>query len=577
MRRTNRLARFHMVSPDRVNWVNAETLTDVFHPAPSPLAGVAGASDTVLAPATWYYLIGQHIHGPVEAQALQELIDRGEVGPDVLVRPDQRAQWSRFDQVDGLRRASPALAPPSPSPAGASKAGLLGLVTAAATAVLLVCGLIAWYASARRTGLKGPGSSGKTAAAAPAPGERSAPKKPERAKEAAAPVAKVEPAAAPAREIMSANVNLPAVSDIPARHDSTDHVLDLLLPGAPSFALRLRGLDDPETKQHNLVAQPAEPGRADSLTIARDPAKGSGTAESRSETSPLARFWIEGSRLHFRWEPNLRRTLIEPAQALRDCILEINGGVIRLDVALRGLWKDPSVMTVQQGSKVIHWERYGRPSRKLAIGACEVKTAAGWEEIPPAGGDPNHRQRFLLGKAGDPPAAILTLSVRLGDDAQTLSPELSPPLGEMKERVLALEKEDKTLAADIDAHNNKINKLNKNLEKLTKARDQGLEMLERAEAGAPASGPAGRMTPEYIRDRIETFYEPEIKKSETELAGLYDRLRTAQRRLGEVKTEIEQQGRRLAQAEAFQKVPIRARLGIVVEGEAIDVAWFGPW
>jgi hypothetical protein len=367
-------------------------------------------------------------------------------------------------------------------------------------------------------------------------------------------------------------------SDIPARHDSADHVLDVPLPTARRFALRLRGLHDAETREHDLVALPVEPGRSDTLIIVRDPTRGGGTAEVRMVKSTLARFWIEGNRLHFRWEPSLRRTLIEPALALRDCILEVRGGGVRLNVALRGLWKDPSAMMVRQGPRVIPWERYGRPSRRLAIRSCEVNTAAGWEEVPPAGGDPNHRQWLVTGKTGDPAAGILTLGVRLGDDAQTLSPELTPPVARAKAEIASLEREHQALTSDIAAKTKSINGMSKQLEKLRTERDKGFAMLNQiAAARSKNLRISVPFSQEYIQNRISVYYSPEISKIQDALQTTRNYLSKAQRQLMQVEAEIGRQGQWLQTAEALQTVPIRMRLGVLIEGEAVDVAWIGPW
>jgi hypothetical protein len=486
----------------------------------------------------------------------------------------------------------------SQGPTTQRRGPLLAAVGAGTALVVLLIGLLAWFAlrpdpmlevaeqSAKKLEPDVIRDSPRAAPPSPAPSEP-APKtsdpKPEADKKAPEPVAKVEPkpepdpATAPAKDLRSANVNLPLASEIPARHDSADHVLDVPLPAARRFALRLRGLDDTETRKYDLVAQPAEPGRSDTLIIVRDPTRGGGTAETRVAKLPLARFSIEGDRLHFRWEPKLGRTLIEPALALRDCILEVRGGGVRLNVALRGLWKDPSAMTVQQGSRVIPWEKYGRPSRKLVIRSCEVKTEEGWEEIPPAAGDPNHRQRLVAGKKADPADDKLTLGVRLGDDAQTLSPELTPPVAKVKEKIASLEKEDKTLTGGIDADNRMINQSNYTLQKLEKQRGLQTAMLAQAEADrANDAPPSLPYPPEYFQNSIHMINTQRKNVIDT-IANLNERVRITQIQLKKVETEIERQSERLKKAEAIQKLQIRLRLGITIEGEEVDVASIGPW
>src|SRR4051812_37217479 len=96
MRRANRLARFHMVSTDGRKWVNAETLASVFgSDASDGTAGYPGAS--------WFYAVGRRAVGPVTAEDLQALIDRGDLRSDSLVRRDNEAQWSVCHQVGEFR------------------------------------------------------------------------------------------------------------------------------------------------------------------------------------------------------------------------------------------------------------------------------------------------------------------------------------------------------------------------------------------------------------------------------------------------------------------------------------------
>jgi hypothetical protein len=488
----------------------------------------------------------------------------------------------------------------TPDPATGRRGPLIAAVGAGAALVVLLVGLLAWYAlrpdpslamaeqSARKLESELVQESPPVAPASketsePAP-EDSAPR-PETEKKAPEPVAKAEPepepepdpATAPVKEARSANADLPVMSDIPARHDSADHVLDVPLPTARRFALGLRGLDDPETRNHELVAQPAEDGRTDTLTIAKDPTKGGGKMETRVKKMTLARFWIEGNRLHFRWEPNLGRTLVEPAQSLRDCVLEVRGGGAQLNVGLRGLWKDPAALTVQQGPKHIPWEKYGRPSRKLAIRSCEVKTDKGWEEIPSAGGDPNHRLRLLAGEKDDPPLHLLTLTVRLGDDVKTLAPELTPPAAKVKDLITALEREDNALTDGINRKIENIKNTNKRLRYLGNQKSQQTTLLAQTRIDISNNIPPNPLaTPEIILTNINTL-DIQIKNTDIILVGLNDRLVQDRRQHGEVKSELERQTERLKQAEAFQKAPIRVRLGITIEGEEVDLAQIGPW
>src|SRR5262249_40660315 len=146
--------------------------------------------------------------------------------------------------------------------------------------------------------------------------------RPEPPKESPKPIARAEPEAdqdparAPVRESRAASVELPAASSNLARHDSADHLLAIPLPASRGYALRLRGQDDDEMHDYFLMARPSDPGRADTLTVVRDPFKGAGRAGKASGQEEVARFWVEGDQIHFRWARQLSPALIKTAGAL---------------------------------------------------------------------------------------------------------------------------------------------------------------------------------------------------------------------------------------------------------------------
>ncbi len=229
---------------------------------------------------------------------------------------------------------------------------------------------------------------------------------------------------APVKEVKLAAADLPRASTSVVRHDSTQRNLSVALPPARRFALRLRGLDDAETQQYHLVALPTEPGRADTLTIMYRSAK-LGEQE-------LARFWLEGARLEFRWVAQLTRPLAEPAKALRDCVLEVRGGGILLNVLLRTPLVDPRGLTVKDGVQAIpasgDWEP---PVRKLVIRSSEVKIGGVWRDLPDQI-SPACRQLTTSPpgvRAADaplPPLDPLIFSVTLIEQGTKLHPKLEP-------------------------------------------------------------------------------------------------------------------------------------------------------
>ncbi len=133
----------------------------------------------------------------------------------------------------------------------------------------------------------------------PAPASKTAPAKPAPPKPdpksvtaKAVPPPEPDPASAPVREVRSANVKLPTASSSLSQHDNAPHVLDVALPPAGRYALRLRGLDDADTQNHNLIARPTLSGNGERLTIVRDPLKGSSSAEKNNRREELC---ISGS------------------------------------------------------------------------------------------------------------------------------------------------------------------------------------------------------------------------------------------------------------------------------------------
>jgi hypothetical protein len=272
---------------------------------------------------------------------------------------------------------------------GAGTGRQLALIAALAAAIVVLGGVVVWVARSGGPEIPVVAQNGPPRAAEPKPDVTAPPDepakptepKPEPIKEAPKPVAKAEPvpepdpATAAVKETRTAWVKLPEASDTRSRHDAAPHVLEVSLPKAGRYALRLRGLDDPVMKEHELLARPTEPGRADTLKVGKDLSKGKVEQE-------LARFWVETGRLHFQWAERLTRTLMEPADGLRDCVLEIKGGGVRLNVVLRPPVVDPDKLTAQ-GPRTIAWEQAGgHPGRPVVIQSCQVESEGKWSEIP---------------------------------------------------------------------------------------------------------------------------------------------------------------------------------------------------
>jgi hypothetical protein len=291
--------------------------------------------------------------------------------------------------------------------------------------------------------------------------------------------------------------------------------------------------------------------------------------------SNLARFSIEEGKLHFQWEKALRRSLVEPAALLRDCILVVQGGGVELNVALRRLKEDPQSLTVRDGPRQIQWNE-SRPQRKLVIRSCQVKTNQGWEEIAESQDDRNKRVRFLVGTEADPPQTALFLSVNLQDDARVW-PALNPSTQHISDKLTELNK-------NRNALENVIHKLTKALaedeQKLSQLRTQGnrarrvlQDARNAAEANLPFLGPDPAQTAFALNSEIE----PGIKMLNDRIFSLTLKIGQDQEESKRLEGKMGLQERLLKEARNFEKAPVRVQLGIVVNGEAMEVARIGDW
>ncbi len=146
-------------------------------------------------------------------------------------------------------------------------------------------------------------------------------------------------------------------------------------PPPARFALRLRGLDDPEIQQYRLVARPTEtrPRRC-AGTIIRDPAQGGREGvgpESRAGAGAVLDRRMAG--FDFRWAAHtIPASLAEPAKVLRDCVRWRSAAArILLNVVLRPVLVDPHESSrCKDGAQgrfpgcIGDWER---PSRNLIL------------------------------------------------------------------------------------------------------------------------------------------------------------------------------------------------------------------
>jgi F0F1-type ATP synthase membrane subunit c/vacuolar-type H+-ATPase subunit K len=125
MRRMEQLARFHEVSPDGKTWVAASTLAGLFPPSspgqrarrrhvadqPGRAPGFvpAPASESVPAPAVWFYESRDQSIGPITLNELHCVLARGEIVQETLVWAEGMPTWLPYNDVAMRGFTSPPL------------------------------------------------------------------------------------------------------------------------------------------------------------------------------------------------------------------------------------------------------------------------------------------------------------------------------------------------------------------------------------------------------------------------------------------------------------------------------------
>jgi len=117
MRRLERLARFHEVSPDGKSWSSASTVAALF-PSSSPgqsqrvrrrcdseksecteTPSPSGLAEPSPGQIHWYYANGEQVVGPISLDEFQRLIARGEVHQETLVWAEGMTSWLPYREA----------------------------------------------------------------------------------------------------------------------------------------------------------------------------------------------------------------------------------------------------------------------------------------------------------------------------------------------------------------------------------------------------------------------------------------------------------------------------------------------
>jgi S1-C subfamily serine protease len=152
LKQRGRLARFHLVSPDRRNWMGADTIPGLFEPGGYDLVGPdpgrsekdgSGQLERVTHEVvTWYYGAGNQPVGPLPASEIRALIAQGTLTRGSLLWKDGMESWTPASSLPEFAGPTvPPLVLPSPPSSGrASRIRIRrGRILAAAGAVALLC------------------------------------------------------------------------------------------------------------------------------------------------------------------------------------------------------------------------------------------------------------------------------------------------------------------------------------------------------------------------------------------------------------------------------------------------------
>src|SRR5262249_22257765 len=140
------------------------------------------------------------------------------------------------------------------------------------------------------------------------------------------------------------------------------------------------------------------------------------------------------------------------AQSLRDCILEVRGGGVRLNILMRRPITDANGPTVAKMQTSIDWKT-GRPARKLRLLSSQIQVRGDWLALSEKSG-PDRRQMRIGSVAArdaerDPELSEMVLALSLQEDGTALRAELDPPVRKIDQQVDGLRRRDNLLQTEI--------------------------------------------------------------------------------------------------------------------------------
>jgi hypothetical protein len=474
------------------------------------------------------------------------------------------------------------------------------IAAAAAAVVLILGGVIAWQAGQSNPNVKPDVLTNESEAVAEAEPkvteELRAPEhdvvdlknsepEPEPAKEAPKAVVTAEPEpdflSMPATATRSASVKLPAAPSTQSQLESPALPLNVVLPNARRFALELRGLEDEEFRDLRLVAKSTEPGSAVTLTVFRDSGKRNAGERSatRNSSQKLAECSVKEGRLYFKWATRITESLKESAKALRDCILVVRGDQEQVSVLLRDSVVDKHELTAVTGQ--IRHPSSGGSLRALIIQACEVKDEDNkWRDVP-EGPDRKTRELVISPQQSAQGEKKVVLRVGLVGGGLDLSASVTPSKRDIEEEIKRLGYGESKLKKDLRALDERLTDVMGAIhaaeQQLAAARSNAAFARQKQELAELGSNQSGDNDEVISANAAVARAKDSVVNRQTARSSLtQDRTRVWGEAIS-LQDQIRAKKEMRSLVEKWMKMPIRVKVGAVIDGKQFDVMRIGPW
>jgi hypothetical protein len=233
---------------------------------------------------------------------------------------------------------------------------------------------------------------------------------------------------------------------------------------------------------------------------------------------------------------------------------------------------------VTKGQSKIDWRREP-PVRKLFILACQVEPRGGdWREVPEKTG-PNRRRLIVTtaaAKDGDsssqPPPLVFSVTL-MGDDLALLA-ELTPSVRAIDQKLKQLQSLDKQLQERGLSIKQESSLAEQTLRQQPRSSAQAGSAASPGGPGTtnPGTAPGATGSKNEVSDE-RSLQVAQMRAGLSQLERSWIRVREQWNRVREQRTVWK---RMRGDAENYRSAPIRVRLGMVVDGDPLEVARIGP-